>query len=85
VESEDDLSARGRRAEQLRRRATRFYFIDNMRKPSRAELEEAAAHQAHGDGDGDSDDHAIGDGHGTGDGNGHHAITSGSHEVKTGH
>jgi ubiquinol-cytochrome c reductase cytochrome b subunit len=72
VESEDDLSAGQRRVEQVRRRATRFYFIDNMRKPTRAELEEAAAHQAHGD----SDVHELEDGHGNG--NGHHAITAGS-------
>ena len=45
--------------------ATRFYFIDTLRKPTRAELE-AAAH--HHDGDG----HEI-----EGNGNGHHALTSG--------
>src|SRR4029453_18377694 len=36
------------RVEQLRRRATRFYFADTLRKPTRAELEEAAAHHHHG-------------------------------------
>ncbi len=58
------------RVEQLRRRATRFYFIDTLRKPTRAELEEAAAHHHHGAG------HELGDGHGNGhgDGDGHAAI-----------
>jgi ubiquinol-cytochrome c reductase cytochrome b subunit len=93
VESEDDLTARQRRVEQVRRRATRFYFIDNMRKPTRAELEEAAAHQAHSDGDVDADGHEVGSGHGNGhtpvdgghngNGNGHHAITTGSHDVRS--
>ncbi len=48
------------RVEQLRRRATRFYFADTLRKPTRAELEEAAAHHHHGAG------HELGDGHGNG-------------------
>jgi len=70
--SEDDLAAKNARMEQLRRRASRFYFIDNLRKPTRAELEEAAAHLAHhGVGNGDGDGHAVGHG------NGHHEITSG--------
>ena len=58
------------RVEQLRRRATRFYFVDTLRKPTRAELEEAAAHHHHGAG------HELGDGHGNGhgDGDGHAAI-----------
>jgi ubiquinol-cytochrome c reductase cytochrome b subunit len=52
------------RVEQLRRRATRFYFADTLRKPTRAELEEAAAHHHHGVG------HELGDGHGNGHGDG---------------
>jgi ubiquinol-cytochrome c reductase cytochrome b subunit len=58
------------RVEQLRRRATRFYFVDTLRKPTRAELEEAAAHHHQGAG------HELGDGHGNGhgDGDGHAAI-----------
>jgi ubiquinol-cytochrome c reductase cytochrome b subunit len=55
------------RLEQLRRRGTRFYFGDTLRKPTRAELEEAAAHHHHGAGHGAA--HELGDGHG--DGNGH--------------
>ena len=49
--------------------ATRFYFIDALRKPTRAELEEAAEHQAHGNG------------HGT---NGHDTNGHGDHEVEGG-
>ena len=45
-----DLTDAQYRRDQLRRRATRFYFIDDLRKPTRAELEEAAAHAAHGHG-----------------------------------
>src|SRR5215204_4507198 len=44
----DGMSVREIRAEQLRRRATRFFFIDTLRRPSRAELEEAAHHHATG-------------------------------------
>ncbi|MET1006523.1 MAG: ubiquinol-cytochrome c reductase cytochrome b subunit [Propionibacteriaceae bacterium] len=83
VASEDDLPAKELKAEQRRRRASRFYFIDNLRKPTRAELEEAAAHQAHGADGHDDDDHAIGDGNGNG--NGHHAITTGDAETRSGH
>ena len=46
----DGMSAREIKAEQRRRAATRFYFIHTLRKPTRAELEEAAHH--HGDGNG---------------------------------
>ena len=73
-ESDDDLSDAQLRRENLRRRASRFYFIDDVRKPTRAELE-AAAH--HGDGDGHGDGHEIGNGH-NGDGNGHHSIEAGA-------
>src|ERR1700712_126502 len=77
-ETDPDLSDGQLRRENLRRRrATRFYFADTLRKPTRAELEEAAHHAAHEDGNG----HAVGDGHDgnghDGSGHGHHAITSG--------
>ena len=65
----DGLSAGEVRGEQLRRRAGRFFFIDTLRKPTQAELEEAAHH--HGDGHGDG--HEV-----EGDGNGHHSITAGT-------
>ena len=61
----DGMSEKEIKSETRRRAATRFYFIDTLRKPTRAELE-AAAH--HHDGDG----HEI-----EGNGNGHHALTSG--------
>ena len=98
VESEDDLPARQLALEQLRRRASRFYFIDNLRKPSRAELAAAAAHQAHEahgsdqheladgptHGQRDHGDDGNGNGNGNhGNGNGHHAITAGSHSVSS--
>jgi ubiquinol-cytochrome c reductase cytochrome b subunit len=54
-----DLTDKKFKGEQRRRKATRFYFLDALRKPTRAELEEAAHHH---------DDHGDGDGHG---GNGH--------------
>ena len=44
------MSAKEIKAEQRRRAASRFYFIHDLRKPTRAELEEAAHH--HGDGHG---------------------------------
>jgi ubiquinol-cytochrome c reductase cytochrome b subunit len=65
----DGMSAREIRIEQLRRRAGRFYFIDTLRKPTQAELEEAAHH--HGDGHGNG--HEV-----EGDGDGHHSITAGT-------
>jgi ubiquinol-cytochrome c reductase cytochrome b subunit len=65
----DGMSAREIKAEQRRRAASRFYFIHDLRMPTRAELEEAAHH--HGDGHGDG--HAV-----EGDGNGHHSITAGT-------
>ena len=61
----DGMSEKEIKSEQRRRAATRFYFIDTLRKPTRAELEEAAHHH-------DGDGHEI-----EGDGNGHHALTSG--------
>ncbi len=57
----DGMSEKEIKSEQRRRAATRFYFIDTLRKPTRAELEEAAHHHA-------GDDHEI-DGYG----DGHHA------------
>jgi quinol---cytochrome-c reductase cytochrome b subunit len=69
-DGDGEYSDRQLRVEQLRRRATRFYFADTLRKPTRAELEEAAAHHHHGVG------HELGDGHGNGhgDGDAHAAI-----------
>ena len=72
----DGMSASEIKAEQRRRRASRFFFIDDLRKPSRAELEEAAHHHnGHGDGNGHEID---GNGHGNGNGNGHHEVTAGA-------
>jgi ubiquinol-cytochrome c reductase cytochrome b subunit len=74
---EGSVPAKKLKGENLRRKATRFYFIDDLRKPTRAELEEAA-HHGHGD------DHALTDGHdGDGHGNGHHAITAGTQQNVT--
>ena len=61
----------GDQGEQRRRKATRFFFIHTLRKPTRAELEEAAHH--HDDGHGDGNGHAV-----EGNGDGHHAITAGT-------
>jgi ubiquinol-cytochrome c reductase cytochrome b subunit len=61
----DGMSEKEIKSEQRRRAATRFYFIDTLRKPTRAELEAAAHHHA-------GDDHEI-DGYG----DGQHALTSG--------
>ena len=72
AEESDDVSAKQTRRENLRRRATRFYFGDTLRKPTRAELEEAAHHG------GDPDGHAVGDGHQSHDGATQHALTSSS-------
>jgi ubiquinol-cytochrome c reductase cytochrome b subunit len=57
----DGMSVREIRAEQLRRRATRFFFIDTLRRPTLAELEEAAHHHAHGHDEigADGEHHAI--------------------------
>jgi quinol---cytochrome-c reductase cytochrome b subunit len=76
----DGMSAKEVKAEQRRRAAARFYFINDLRKPTRAELEEATHH--HGNGHGNGNGHAVeGDGNGhavEGDGNGHHSITAGT-------
>ena len=67
----EGMSEKEIKAEQLRRKATRFYFIHTLRKPTRAELEEAAHH--HEDGHGDGNGHEV-----EGNGDGHHAITAGT-------
>jgi ubiquinol-cytochrome c reductase cytochrome b subunit len=60
-----DLSDSELKAEQRRRKATRFFFLDALRKPTRGELEEAASHHdGHGDGHGDGNGHG-GNGHDT--------------------
>jgi quinol---cytochrome-c reductase cytochrome b subunit len=43
----DGFSEKEIKREQRRRKATRFYFIDTLRRPTRAELEEAAHHHLH--------------------------------------
>jgi quinol---cytochrome-c reductase cytochrome b subunit len=73
VAETDGMSAREIRNEQLRRRAGRFYFVDTLRKPTQAELEEAAHHHGDGNGHGNGNGHAI-----EGNGNGHHSITAGT-------
>jgi ubiquinol-cytochrome c reductase cytochrome b subunit len=74
----EEMPAKLARRENMRRRATRFYFMDNIRKPTRAELEEAAAHLAHEEPGVPAI--SAGDGHGNGHGNGHHQITAGTAE-----
>jgi ubiquinol-cytochrome c reductase cytochrome b subunit len=69
VTDTDGMSEKEIRNEQLRRRAGRFFFIDTIRTPTKAELEAAAHHH-----DGDGDGHELGDGNG----NGHHAVTAGT-------
>jgi ubiquinol-cytochrome c reductase cytochrome b subunit len=75
AESDDDLSAGQLARENLRRRASRFYFIDSVRKPTRAELEAAAHHGDGHDGNGHDGNGHDGNGH---DGNGHHSIEAGA-------
>ncbi len=63
--SKRDLGRQKRRA-----LASRFYFDQVLRKPTREEIEAAAHHNGHGDGDGDGhaltdgDDYAVTDGEG---------------------
>lgn len=71
--SDTDVAPKKLRLEQLRRRATRFYFVDDLRKPTATELEEAAHHGGH---EVTSDE--DGDGHQISNGNGHHAISAGT-------
>ena len=40
----DGMSEKEIKSEQRRRKATRFYFMDTLRRPTRAEIEEAAHH-----------------------------------------
>ena len=73
----DGMSAKEIKAEQRRRAAARFSFINDLRKPTRAELEEATHHHGNGHGNGHGD--GNGNGHAVeGDGNGHHSITAGT-------
>ena len=55
VTEQGDLTDKELKAEQRRRKATRFWYLDALRKPTRAELEAAAHHD---------DDHGDGNGHG---------------------
>jgi ubiquinol-cytochrome c reductase cytochrome b subunit len=56
----DGFSEKEIKWEQRRRKATRFYFIDTLRRPTRAEIEEAAAHHMHVMAtEGDGEHHAI--------------------------
>jgi ubiquinol-cytochrome c reductase cytochrome b subunit len=56
----DGMSVKEIKSEQRRRKATRFYFIDTLRRPTRAELEEAADHHMHAMAiEGDGEHHAI--------------------------
>ena len=74
VAEQGDLSDKELKAEQRRRKATRFWYRDALRKPTRAELEEAAHHHDddHGDGNGHGEiGNGHGNGHGNGNGNGH--------------
>lgn len=57
----DGMSEKEIKSEQRRRKATRFYFIDTLRRPTRAEIEEAAHHHMHAMhlDDGNGEHHAI--------------------------
>jgi ubiquinol-cytochrome c reductase cytochrome b subunit len=56
----DGFSETEIKREQRRRRATRFYFIDTLRRPTRAEIEEAADHHMHAMAiEGDGEHHPI--------------------------
>jgi ubiquinol-cytochrome c reductase cytochrome b subunit len=56
----DGYSVKEIKGEQRRRKATRFYFIDTLRRPTRAEIEEAAHHHMHAMAiEGDGEHHAI--------------------------
>ena len=82
AEDDPDLSERQLQRENLRRRATRFYFIDTLRKPTRAELEAAQHHGEGHDDHGELEDGHDGNGHHgnghNGNGNGHHSIEAGA-------
>jgi ubiquinol-cytochrome c reductase cytochrome b subunit len=56
----DGFSEKEIKREQRRRQATRFYFIDTLRRPTRAEIEEAADHHMHAMAiEGDGEHHPI--------------------------
>jgi ubiquinol-cytochrome c reductase cytochrome b subunit len=55
----DGFSVKEIKREQRRRMATRFYFIDTLRRPTRAEIEEAAQHHMHPMALEDGEHHAI--------------------------
>jgi ubiquinol-cytochrome c reductase cytochrome b subunit len=55
----DGMSVREIKSEQRRRRATRFFFIDTLRRPTRAEIQEAERHHLHPMIIGDGEQHAI--------------------------
>jgi ubiquinol-cytochrome c reductase cytochrome b subunit len=55
----DGFSVKEIKGEQRRRKATRFYFIDTLRRPTRAEIEEAAHHHMHPMALEDGEHHAI--------------------------
>jgi ubiquinol-cytochrome c reductase cytochrome b subunit len=55
----DGMSVKEIKSEQRRRRATRFFFIDTLRRPTRAEIEEAEHHHLHPMIIGDGEHHAI--------------------------
>jgi ubiquinol-cytochrome c reductase cytochrome b subunit len=56
----DGFSVKEIKREQTRRKAARFYFIDTLRRPTRAEIEEAAHHHMHAMAiEGDGEHHAI--------------------------
>ena len=60
VTDTDGFSVKEIKREQRRRKATRFYFIDTLRRPTRAEIEEAAHHHMHAMAiEGDGEHHAI--------------------------
>ena len=77
VAEQGDLSDKELKAEQRRRKATRFWYRDALRKPTRAELEAAAHHHDDDHGDGNGNDE-LGNGHGNGNGHGTREIGAGS-------
>jgi ubiquinol-cytochrome c reductase cytochrome b subunit len=55
----DGYSVKEIKREQRRRQATRFFFIDTLRRPTRTEIEEAADHHLHAMALEDGEHHAI--------------------------
>lgn len=75
--ADGQLPAKDLKKENRRRKATRFFFLDALRKPSREELEEATHHhgEVHDDlGYAEEDRALTGNGH-------HHEITSDGSEI----